>query len=1056
MLALNSPISFQEPRWLWLLAVIPVMAAASLHFLRSIEKPRRIMAILLRSLVIAALAAALARIEWVRRNDRVAVMFVLDRSRSVPDELQEKARKYIREVTRRGDRDDRVAVIGVDGRADVSVIPSRPGFDITSFGLPGEPDRTDLAAGLRLAMAAFPEGFARRVVLLSDGNQNSGSLSEEVQNAAASGVSIDVIPLQYRHENEILFDRIVVPAHAGQDSKVPVRMVLKSQRPAKVRISLYHNGEEVPLAEPVQTLSGGMQPDPFTVPVEVQSGWVHKFDARVQPLEASDDSISENNQATAFTFMDTKGGVLLLTRKPDEDRVLAQALTREKIDVKLKMPDEVNFDLADLQGYGVIILSNISADTFNTDQHKALASYVRDFGGGLIMTGGDESFGAGGWIGKPIEEVSPVNFEIKHKRQMPRGALAVIMHSCEAPDANAWGDEVAASAVGSLSSLDYVGVMAYSWTARGPNWEVPLQLAKDKAAIAAKIRTMQVGDMPDFDTTMRSAVQDLMKLKDASQRHMIIVSDGDPAPPSASTIKSMVDNRITCSTVGIGYGAHVFVQNLEPIAKKTGGNYYPVKNPKKVPQIFMKEARVVKRALIENQEFSPALTTAFDELTTGLTGRMPPLGGLVLTERKPDALVPIIRHGTDAGEKIEDPVLAHWHYQMGKMAVFTSGWWQHWGADWSGWGNFGKFWAQIVRWAMHDEGAANFDITTRLDGNRGRVVVEALNKDASYLNFLQIKGRLVTPGMESRDLYLTQTGPGRYEMEFEVGDHGNYLVSMSYSGPDIQGGMVRTGLSVPYSSEFRETGTNFALLQDAMTRSKGRQLAMDPVKDQVFSRNLPPAIARQPMWRWVVQWLLLPLFLLDVAARRLASTVATSIYVEVAVFVMALAATWQPGGSLPGLVFSLLLAELVGWAIRWQSIGPALAFLTASVRGLSRAGQRSAGSLSRLKDVRERIREEKTAAPGAEPIEPKRPRTIALEPAATRGRKFDVGDQQGGRPAADLTESLGGARATGPDSGGTGKSAAGPAGGGLADRLKRAKQRAQDQIKEKNDPGSGP
>jgi uncharacterized membrane protein/Mg-chelatase subunit ChlD len=1053
LLAVNWPISFQQPQWLWVMLTIPVLVAASLRFLRGIERTRRIAAIALRSIVIALLAIALARVEWIRRNDHVAVLFILDRSRSIPDDLQDTARRYVREVTAKANRDDRVGVVGFDGEAQVDVMPSRAGFDIVSFGLSNAPDRTDIAAGLRMAMAAFPDGFSRRIVLLTDGNQNIGDLAEEIRNAAANKVAVDVVPLEYQYANEVMFDRIVVPTHSGRDTKVPVRMILKSQRPTRAKVTLYHNGQQVQIADPVLNLSGGMQPDPFTVPLELHEGGVHRFEARVAPIDPKEDSIAENNQATAFTFVEAQGRVLVLGNNDSTDNgILVNALQREKVSVEYATAEAINLDLLKLQEYSVVILSNIPAETFNTEQHKALASYVRDFGGGLIMVGGDESFGAGGWIGSPVEEVSPVNFEIKQKRQMPRGALAIVMHSCEAPNGNYWGEKVAESAIETISSLDYIGVIAYSWTHGGANWEVPLQIAKDKPAIIATLRKMEIGDMPDFDTTMTIATRDLMKLKDASQRHMIIISDGDPAAPSPTTIKFMQDNRITCSTVGIGYGEHVYAERMKPIADATGGRYYAVKNPRRLPQIFIKEARVVKRALIDNREFHP-LVSQFDELTPGLAAAgVPTLGGLVLTERKPDALVPIIRKGTDAGDEVEDPVLAHWNFEMGKMAVFTSGLWDRWGSDWAKWGNFGKFWGQVVRWAMHDHNAGSFDITTRLDGSRGKVVIEALNKDASYLNFLQIRGKLVQPSGDAKSLYLTQTGPGRYEADFDVNDHGNYLVSLTYTDPDNKAGMIKTGLSVPYSAEFREMGTNFGLLDEVAAKTNGRRLAMDPLKDDVFSRKgLPPAIARQPMWRFVIQWLLLPLFLLDVASRRLASTVATSVYVEVAVFAMVLATLYHPGWSwVSGIVWALIIAECVGWAIRWRAIGPTLAFFTASVRSLSGVGQRGAQSLSRLKGVREKVREDMDKPVATAQPEPPTSRTISLEPAAARKRKFDVGDEQAAKPATDLTESLGGAKAETPDT--TSRPGRpGVAGGSLSDRLKKAKQRAQDQIKEQKD-----
>ncbi|MCL2330877.1 MAG: VWA domain-containing protein, partial [Phycisphaerae bacterium] len=710
---MNWPVSFQRPEWLWLMLTIPVVVVASLRYLRGIERTRRIMAIVLRSVVIALLAITLAQIEWVRRNDHVAVMFVLDRSRSITDELQNSARQYIRNVTANGNSKDRVGVVGFDGKAQVDVMTSQAGFKIISFGLSNEPDRTDVAAGIRMAMAAFPEGFSRRIVLMSDFNHNTGDLEQEIRNATANNVPIDVIPLDYRYENEVLFDRIVAPTNVGRDTKVPVRMILKSQKPTRARIALFHNGQEVPIADPVLNLTGNMQPNQFTVPIELHQGGVHRFEASVVPIDPLQDSVPQNNHATAFTFVESQGRVLVLGRTPDpqklsldDDAILVNALKREKVDVDYQTVDDFKLDLLKLQEYAAVILSNTSADSFNSDQQKALASYVRDFGGGLVMVGGEESFGAGGWIGTPVEEVSPVSFEIKQRKQMPRGALAIILHSCEAPNGNYLGIKVAEASIKTISSLDYIGIIALSYN-NGIGWEVPLQVARNKPAIITTLNQIQIGDMPDFDPAMSLAIQDMMKLRDASQRHMIIISDGDPSPPTPATIKAMKDNRITCSTVGIGFGSHVMASTMQQIAKDCGGRYYGTKNPDQLPQIFVKEARVVKRSLIDNEEFTPAVTSSFDELISGLSSGMPKLGGLVITERKPDALVPLIRHGESDGSPVEDPVLAHWNYQMGKMAVFTSGLWTRWGSDWASWGNFGKFWAQVTRWAMSDKGEAN-------------------------------------------------------------------------------------------------------------------------------------------------------------------------------------------------------------------------------------------------------------------------------------------------------------------------------------------------------------
>ncbi len=1063
VLAIHWPLSFEQPGWLWLLLVIPAIVIVSQRSLAGLEPRRRILAIIFRSAVVAVLAMALARVQFVRRNENVAVMFVMDKSHSIPEDRRLAAEAYVRKTIDKAGRDDRVGVITFDGRADVDLIPSRGGArDLTKgigFGMTVQPDATNIAAGVRLALAALPEGFKRRIVLLTDGNQNVGNLEEEIGAATASGVAIDVVALKYSHENEILLDRIVVPTQAGKDTRLPVRIIAKSKKPTRAKLTLYHNGQTVPLSdtESEVELDGDMRPTVIKTSVEVFSGGFHIFDARLSPPDKKADQIMENNRATAFSFVNEQGGVLLLARedeRADHDLLLA-ALKREKVAVTLETVENLDIDLSTLQQYGVVILSNLSAETFTGEQHQALASYVRDSGGGLIMIGGNESFGAGGWIGKPVEEVSPVYFDIRQKKVMPKGALVIIMHSCESPQGNDYGEKAAIATVETLSSRDYLGVITYNYSVGGANWDVPLEELKDKSTVIKKMKNLQIGDMPDFRTTMQMAVDGLLqaKAKGASQLHMILISDGDPQAPGDAIINQMKDNKITASTVGIGYGgAHCMEPTLIDIARRTSGDarkFFRCTNPRTLPQIFVKEAKVIRRSLISEESFTPALAQFDVQTVQGIAdGPMPKLGGLVLTEPKNDSIVPLVRKNKD--EK-DDPLLAYWRCEMGKMAVFTSGMWKKWGAGWAEWEKFGRFWAQLIHWCMRQSSGQDFDVSTRLEGNTGKVVIEALKKDASYLNFLQIAGRLVPPDMQNiKPLQLVQTGPGQYEASFDVVDTGNYLINLQYTDQDKTTGLILSGLSVPYSQEFRELQTNTPLLERIVTRSGGRKLAMDPLKDKVFDpAGLPPAQMQQPVWRWVITWLLIPLFLLDVAVRRLASTLAFSIYVEVAVFAVLFGVLYAAQASVWAYVGALVLAELVGWAIRRQYIMPTIDFFTSSVTSLARAGQRSAQSLSHLKGVREKVRED---LKGPEPEAKREVFSIPLEPAADPRRRYEVDEETAAKPVGDLTESLGGAVAVEKDE--TGRPVRKPVakpGDELTSRLLKAKRRARDQMEDEKD-----
>ena len=1003
--AWTLPISFDQPAWLWLLTAVPVIAVVSWRTLRGLEPVRRVLAIALRVVVLALVACCLADIQYVKASDKLTVIFLMDRSDSVKT-LQDEQETYLQQVgTTITHADDQVGMIDFARGAFLEQLPMAGGYHIQPGRLPEmeNRDRTNVAAAMRLAMAMFPSDTGKRIVLMSDGNDNMGDVLAEAAAAQAQGVAVDVVPLWYAHDREVYFDRIVAPARAEDGDLVGLRMLLHAEAPARGRIDIYQNGRLVQVPEQFARVSLTTGNNPFVVKLPVKGGGPQRFEARFVPDEG--DSIEENNVATAFTFVGGKTKVLLLSTDLAEDAPLIEALASEKIDADVRDVSAEPVDLLDLLQYATVILSNVPANTLTEKQHQALVNYVNNLGGGLIMIGGDDAFGAGGWIGSPVARVMPVSFEIKHKKVIPRGALVLIMHSCEIPRGNYWGTRVAKKSVDTISSRDYIGILAYSFSPSGVNWEVPLQLATNKRAIKARIDRMSIGDMPDFQRTMRMGVDRLLQT-DAAQKHMIIISDGDPSAPNPGVIRDMVNAKITCSTVGIGYGAHVVEQTLRNIAQKTGGRFYPCRNPRALPQIFVKESKVVRRPLISEEPFQPQLATGFSEMLAGLdlAAGVPPLGGMVLTQAKPEAVVPLVRPGKDG----DDPVLAYWQAGLGKSVAFTSGLWRRWGAAWVSWPGFSKLWAQVVRWSLRQDAPANLDIFTRVEGDVGHVVVDAVDVDAGALNMLNLPAVIIKPDATTAPLVFNQTGPGRYEAAFTIDQTGQYIANVAVREQDQFKGSIQTGVSVPFSPEFRALATNEALLREVVRTTGGRwhDDITTPQTHRIFSHDFPPIVAKRPIWNWTLAWLLLPLFLLDVAIRRLASWLAFSIAVEgVLVFVM-LFGVGTAHGHWWGVLGTLLLGELVGWSIRYRYIAPAFDFLTHSVTALGHAGARSAASLDHLKDTRKRVRDDQPV-PGGSGV-PKGD-TVDVPDAS---RRFDSGDETAAsQPSADLTEALGGATA---------------------------------------------
>ena len=173
-----------------------------------------------------------------------------------------------------------------------------------------------------------------------------------------------------------------------------------------------------------------------------------------------------------------------------------------------------------------MILANVPKEAFTESQHQLLASNCHDMGAGLIMLGGRDSFGAGGWMNTPVEKALPVDMQIKALKVQGIGAMALIMHATEIAEGNYWQKVVAKSAINALSNYDYVGLLHFEGQEA---WLFTLRpIGSGRSSMLRAIDRMTPGDMPDFDPSLQMALKGLNDVKDAMTKHIVLISDGDP------------------------------------------------------------------------------------------------------------------------------------------------------------------------------------------------------------------------------------------------------------------------------------------------------------------------------------------------------------------------------------------------------------------------------------------------------------------------------------------------------------------------------------------------
>jgi len=867
-----------QPWWLVASLMIVPMIWLARRSLTTLGTSRRVVAILLRVVVVLLLAVLLARPTLLQRSRRATVIAVLDRSQSVPTQLAEAALDYLSKAVGRKEVQDQFAVVDVAETASISMLPSGDTqIRRRNTLLTGRQSR--LADGIQMAMAIAPPDTAVRIVLASEGNETEGDLKEAARTAAANGIPIDVLPLRYRYDNEVLFRRVAAPPRVRSGQMVPLRFLLDSTGQVRGKLLLTLNGEPLDLvpetpevAVPVELRAGT---NVKMVSVPVGSRGIHDFEAVFLADDPAQDRIAENNRAGTITYVAGPGYVRVFDSE-GAGVGIARALQQAGISTVHEDISELPDDLARLLDVDAIVLANTPVHRLTMAQQEMLCRYVNDLGGGLVMVGGPESFGAGGWIGSPVAAMLPVDLDPPQKKQLPLGALVLVLdHS-----GSMTGQKVeickaaAAGAVRLLSRRDLVGIVVFE---AASEWLVKLGPAEDKGSIYRSIGSIGAGGGTSMAPAMEMAFD---ALKDAKPniKHVILLTDGQTngRERCGRLGMDMAAAGITISTVAVGPDADG--QLLHDIAVAAQGRFYPVADPTTIPEVFIKEAEVVRRSMIVEQTFSPKVVYSLSEILTGVSTALPTLDGYVLTGPK-GGLNQLVLSSPEA-----DPILATCQSGLGRCVAFTSSADTRWAAQWVQWSAFSKFWEQVIRWAGKPSQSSDCEVFTDVEGQEATVRVEALDAEGRFLQLAAVEGQVLTPEMEARPVQLTQTGPGQYSGRFQVEAPGSYVVNLQYRRTGIaetprsdEAAAARNGprlanaiLTVPFAPEFRDLSDNAPLLEEISAMTDGRVLSLtsDPNEATLFDyaglkfpeTHLP--LVQPLMLAWI------GLFLLDVAVRR--------------------------------------------------------------------------------------------------------------------------------------------------------------------------------------------
>ena len=285
-------ISFEQP--LALLLLVPALGSVLYLWRQSSRRRegwRRLLIPAFRILLVTLLVVALA-VPAVRYTvNRQAVVFVADLSDSAAQQRTQ-VEEFVRQAMEAGRSDDRAGVVAFGRDALVEwPVTEKGGF--REFQSEVHADNTDLADGLRLAAALLPPDSRRRIVVISDGQENLGDAAEQARFLRAQGVQVDVAPSEGFSGPEVLVASVIAPSSANTGERVPVEVTVGSAGVAGATLQVSLDGAVV-AARQVALEPGETR---FFFDVDIDRPGFHTIRASV---DGEADTRFENNRADAF------------------------------------------------------------------------------------------------------------------------------------------------------------------------------------------------------------------------------------------------------------------------------------------------------------------------------------------------------------------------------------------------------------------------------------------------------------------------------------------------------------------------------------------------------------------------------------------------------------------------------------------------------------------------------------------------------------------------------------------------------------------------------------
>jgi hypothetical protein len=803
--------AFQSPEWFLLLPALLLLG----WFWKRLRlfSPLRLTLAILASLILADPSLR-------RQDDALDLWVLLDRSASTED-LADKGLPEWRRLleSSKPTRRDRIHYINFAGEV------AELGADGDTFTGSRKLTRTNLALQ-HVASLADPD-CPSRVLLFTDGYATE-PLQEAAAQLEARGIPLDFRLIREETPDDFRLARMEMPDRVQAGEPFPIEITVRGSKDIEIPLVISRSGHVI--SETSVRLVNGVGKAEFTDRIPRTGSF--EYEALIRPQS---DSHPGNNSATRT--IEATGGprVILATSYTDDPAAKALANLGANSDNEAErftvetITDPSKLRPGLLTGARAVVFNNIPAFAVPTDFLEALNFYVKEQGGGFLMAGGKQSFGAGGYFQSAIDPLLPVSMELKTEHRKLAVAIAIVMDRSGSMGVTVdtgggktlakmdLADAGASNAIGLLGAMDQVAVVAVD---SAPHEIVPLmKIGAKQEELQARVRKVRSEGGGIYIYEGLKAGWEQLQKSNAGTRHVILFADAcDSEEPGnyQALVKTMTDAGCTVSVIGMGSHADCDAKLLEDIAKRGNGRIFFADRPIDIPTVFAQETVSIARSAFLKDSVHTKSTGRWSEISPKPLAFPESVDGYNLSYARDDTTVSLA-----SADEYLAPLVSHARRGLGRTAAVSfplAGEYSEQIRSWPGYSDFLQTLGEFLVGSKLPPGLA---IRQKLDGTR--LTVDLLYDTAIWSEKLATtppRLRLAEYGMTPTDVSWIRIAPGKFSATRDLEEGKTVRGAIQIGTTALPFGPLSVGSSV----EWEFDPDRIAELRAASAATKGREL----------------------------------------------------------------------------------------------------------------------------------------------------------------------------------------------------------------------------------------